>query len=95
MNINEEAVEAAAKAIYATEAYPIYDEAKEVFTGHKPWEWLNEGSWASYRTKARAAMEAAAPYLMAEAWDEGVDWVWEGGPDVKDDNPYRSEGTQK
>jgi hypothetical protein len=66
MNISDEAVEAAAKAIYATEAYPIYDEAKEEFTGHKPWEWLNERSWDSYRTKARTALEAAAPHLMAD-----------------------------
>lgn len=27
----------------------------------------------------------------ADSWDEGVDWVWDGGPDVKNDNPYRKE----
>jgi len=47
--IPAEAVEAAARAIYAAEEYPR----------------LYEHSWDTYREKARAALEAAAPYLMA------------------------------
>jgi hypothetical protein len=27
----------------------------------------------------------------AEAWDEGVDWAWDGGLDLRDNNPYRKE----
>jgi hypothetical protein len=71
--IPDEAVEAAAKAIYATEAQPIYDEYKEEFTGHKPWEWLLDKSRESYRDKARAALEAAAPHLLADCWDRAVE----------------------
>lgn len=64
--IPDDAVEAAARAIYATEAQPIYDEVKEEFAGHKPWEWLNERSLESYRNKARLALEAAAPHLVRD-----------------------------
>jgi hypothetical protein len=69
--IPDEAVEAAAKAIYATEAQPMYDESKEEFTGARPWEWLTERSWDVYRDKARLALEAAAPHMMAVAWEAG------------------------
>ena len=38
-----------------------------------------------YEAAARAALEAAAPYLMAEAWDEG----WQSD-DGLESNPYWS-----
>ena len=69
--IPAEAVEAAARAIYATEAQPMYDESKEEFTGARPWEWLTERSWEVYREKARLTLEAAAPYMLANALDQG------------------------
>jgi hypothetical protein len=37
------------------------------------------------------ALEAAAPYLLAQGWDEGVAYVFEGGAEVHDENPYRSQ----
>ena len=72
MTISNEAVEAAARAIYATEAQPIYDEVKEEFTGHRPWEWLTERSWYAYRDKARLTLEAAAPIIKAAALEEAA-----------------------
>ena len=68
MNISDEAVEAAAMAIYAVNGY--------------------DGSGFElddYRKDARAALEAAAPHLMAQAADELVD----AGYEVTF-NPYRS-----
>jgi len=43
-------------------------------------------AWKAYMGDARAALEAAAPHLMAEAWDEGRR-AWDN---YDDDNPYRS-----
>jgi hypothetical protein len=94
--IPDEAVEAAAKAIYATEAQPMYDEAKEQFTGARPWEWLTERSWDVYRNKARQTLEAAAPHLLANAWDEGGkaaierEHAYGREEKAKFSNPYRN-----
>jgi hypothetical protein len=52
------------------------DAAKAVFNGKPP-------------RGMRAALAAAAPYLMAHGWDEGVAYVFEGGAEVSDENPYR------
>ena len=44
---------------------------------------LQPGNWTQ-EDGMRAALEAAAPYLMAQAWDEGcADGGW-------NDNPYRT-----
>lgn len=42
----------------------------------------------------RRALEAAAPYLLAEAWDEGLEYRADGGyihPVEYEANPYRSQ----
>lgn len=79
MNISDEAVEAAAKATYSSD-------------GLNAWTLEDVSTHNHYRRKARASLEAAAPHLMAQAWDEGVAYVFEGGAEVSDENPYRSAG---
>jgi hypothetical protein len=90
--ISDEAVEAAAKAIYESESY------------QNRWDWpLSEFDREEYRKHARAALEAAAPYLQQEpsaasVWDEAVTVLYMGnaiGPQemqaMSARNPYRSQ----
>jgi hypothetical protein len=65
MNIPDEAVEAAARALAERSRCP------------EEWQW--------YLSEARTALEAAAPHLMAAAWDEAIDWT----PEHRPANPYR------
>lgn len=58
MNIPEEAIDAAAKALHDKDC------------GFNDWEYIHPGQWP-YRDRALQALEAAAPYLMAEAWEQG------------------------
>ena len=65
-----------------------------VEAAHKAWreQAALEGSIFEYNL--RAALEAAAPHLMAAAWDEGKDAVWTfmSNTDPRRDrpsNPYR------
>jgi hypothetical protein len=89
--ISDEAVEAAAMAFFGTLAL-------------SKWEDLGSLTRAAYRSKARAALEAAAPHMLAEAWDEGhEDGFWNGRlshgdtealtgiEHAKATNPYRSQ----
>ncbi len=80
--IPDEAVEAAAKKM-AGAAYGV-------------WELVPEAKRRLYMRTARAALEAAAPHMMAEAWDACVDeaeslgWMHDAGAvDTKARNPYR------
>lgn len=79
--IPDEAVEAAAEAInmFAAKYVGVLDPVP-----------LNDMSWLDREHalgEARAALEAAAPYLRADAWDEG----FEGAQGVyPQSNPYRS-----
>jgi len=66
MNINDEAVEAAAKVWLRLS--------------------LKQGSW-TLEGNVRAALEAAAPHLMAVAWERGREDGYHHRP-----NPYRSAG---
>jgi hypothetical protein len=81
--ISDEAVEAAARNLYAT--FAPYS-----------WESLLPSRQNIWRNQTRLALEAAAPFIAAQAWDEGFK---QGGPmhDVNMDdpdahtrNPYRS-----
>lgn len=85
MTVPDEAVEAAARAAYEQVrprmGFPTaYNEAPDV---------LKE----TYLGMGRAALTAAAPFIAAQAWDEGADfmsagcWTETGSPG----NPYRSE----
>lgn len=58
---------------------------KDVFTTSE----LSRHVWGP---KIRAILEAAAPHMMAAAWDEGMDWAnaLQSGTD-KSDNPYRDD----
>jgi len=72
----------------------ISDEAVEAARSR-----ISEDDWLS-RATVQAMLEAAAPHLIAAAWDEafkkGADWVDAAGehPDEQADwtNPYRAAG---
>lgn len=58
------------------------------------------GSWEWFRGEARAALAAAAPFIAAQAWDEGMragksramrHMSDEPGLSLNIPNPYRSE----
>lgn len=77
--ISDEAVEAAAKALF-----------EESVT---PWRMAAKEERVIFRRRARAALEAAAPHLMAESWDQGYDEGLSAGRGSRSDaNPYRSQG---
>ena len=79
MNISKEAIEAAAEA--------AINEADKMG--------VTDVSDAGVAHIARAALEAAAPLLMAQAWDEGrahgATWPYGHRGLATDDNPYRKE----
>jgi len=86
MSVPDEAVEAAAKAASKDDAEPNWYLETERFRN-------------TWRIRMRAALEAAAPILMSEAWDEGVnDGTWNAehhfqianGTRQEIENPYRS-----
>lgn len=94
MNISDEAVEAAAKAL-ARHKWP---------TAIGVWESFGQGMQDDFRDQARAALEAAAPYIAAQAWDEGAKAESETGCELATPcgecawcrgamapNPYRSQ----
>jgi hypothetical protein len=81
VNISDEAVEAAALALLERD-YGVND-----------WGITDEQVKAAYLDEARTALEAAAPHIAAEAWDEG----WQKAHSCDDPamagiffNPYRS-----
>ena len=56
--IPDEAVEAAAKKLYQAGGLVVWDSEDESIRNY-------------FRRNARSALEAAAPHLMAAAWEEG------------------------
>lgn len=70
MTIRDEAVEAAAKAIYKN-------------LGMSPWEHLGPLTQDAYRDTARHALEAAAPFIRAEALEDAADAL-----DSDDENSF-------
>lgn len=66
MNIPDKAVEAAARDLYETEPLALVNEATETMTA-KPWAWLSEDFRAHKMQQARATLEAAAPFIAAQA----------------------------
>ena len=90
MTISDEAVEAAAATLFRIRTGRDFSE----MTGGPRHLWVDE---------ARQALIAAAPHLMAQAWDEGADSAWENSGEgwngeyprhafEKDGNPYRHAG---
>lgn len=78
--IPAQAVEAAAEALYENKyEYRAWDEAK---------------SPESWRDSARAALEAAAPHLLENAWNEGAysEHDFDGTPTGI--NPYTASTTE-
>lgn len=78
MTISDEAVEAAAKALWAKQGGTVLDE--------------------SHYQEARAALEAAAPHMQGDAWEEGYAASDRDALRFKEEilaprsaNPYRSQ----
>lgn len=71
--IPDEAVEAAARGIALLNL------------SSKPWGAIGEEVKNTFRDDARAALAAATPFMLAEAWDRCV------GSDTPWINPYRSQ----
>jgi hypothetical protein len=95
--IPDEAVEAAAKVLF---------EASPISQGARPWsEQFTEKIKIQFREDARTAIEAAAPHLVAPAWEEGHEsGFWNGRESsgsgemaacgvehAKLNNPYRTQ----
>ena len=80
MNISDEAIEAAAKASQTT---------------WTPDEWrryVPEDEKEEQRAQARRILEAAAPHIAEQAWDEGFNIGWDAARgEPEEPNPYREE----
>jgi len=79
MTVPDEAVEAAAKAL----AIVAWGE----------WEYVPTALRGRMRRDARITLEAAAPFIAAQAWDEGWNAFARYDSDQRQsypDNPYRS-----
>lgn len=81
--IPDEAVEAAAQRL-ARHRWP---------TALEVWDSFGQGMKDDYRDTARAALEAAAPHMLADAWELGMVSMYAttGGewPLIPEQNPYR------
>lgn len=66
----------------------IPDEAIEA--AHKAWRAQAKLPGTIFEYNLRAAIEAAAPIIAAQAWDEGAAWTNDAGTYTHDDNPYRA-----
>jgi len=82
MNISDEVVEAAARAGYKVAVFA--DETAS-------WDDLSEDQCQVWIDDARHILEAVAPHLMAQAWDEGADAEFQRSvmKRQRDANPYR------
>lgn len=79
MNIPNEAIEAAAKGAFKR-THP-----------HGNWSLAISDMRDQYLSEAHAALEAAAPYMLAEAWEQGYEAADYDAPhSIKTDNPYRT-----
>jgi hypothetical protein len=72
----------------------ISDEAVEA--AHEAWRAQAATEGIIFEYNLRAALEAAAPYMLAPVFEEGYGWgysdsVWSKGHEPRDRNPYRSE----
>ncbi|UYM26585.1 hypothetical protein SEA_BAUER_36 [Arthrobacter phage Bauer] len=76
-SIPDEAVEAAAKVL----------DPQTMGSGGALAEKFQEAT----RAEARAILEAAAPHLMAQAWEDGYHAALSDGYEYQTANPYRSE----
>lgn len=59
VEVTEEMVERAARALYADSPLALYDERAGLITGAKPWEWLTPEYQDARRADARIALSAA------------------------------------
>lgn len=51
----------------------VYEEGSPNYGAAKPWADIKQYQRDRCMTLARFALEAAAPHMLAEAWDEGYD----------------------
>jgi len=80
--IPDEAVEAAAKETYRVAAEFAYETDS--------WDDLSDEQREAFTDDARKILEAAAPYIAAEAWSEGRS-AGRMDPYCLEPNPYRSQ----
>ena len=74
--IPEEAVEVAARALHLIDQGP-WISGGAITPGGTPWGTSREASrHGEYLDKARLALEAASPCMLAEAWDTGAVAGW-------------------
>jgi len=96
MNVSDAAVEAAARAM----APAVWGPSVWQFAAHgeAPADARDRVQQQALQD-ARAALEAAAPHMLAEAWDEGsvAGWVesglphsWNAENKLRNSNPYRT-----
>lgn len=70
MDLSDEWVEAAARALWGTTTYRV------------AWETVGPKVRDMYLRRARAALEAVAPLIAAQAWDEGFNAGLDDGLDI-------------
>lgn len=83
MTISDEALEAAAKAIW--EARPmerVYEEGSPSYGAAKPWADIKQYQRDRCMTLARYALEAAAPFIRAEALEEAAADIQASRPEM-------------
>lgn len=83
MNISNEAIEAAGDVL-------VYHQRRDVTSCMCGWAELGRSHAAH---QAELALEAAAPYIRAQAWDEGMQAMYDTTssewPPIPERNPYR------
>lgn len=71
--------ETIARAIYAQEAQPIYDEVSERMVGFRPWEWITEEHRDHYLSRADEIINLwpgeSCATVQAEALRDAADWL--------------------
>jgi hypothetical protein len=97
MTITPEAIETAARALYALAPTYAYSTPTGLHSVRVPWERVSPDNQGNIRSMATTALSAAAPLIADAAWDEGHDAGW-GDADLdatnggakKTPNPYRT-----
>ena len=87
MTISDEAVEAAAAAMWEKRPMQRTNDGAPLPLGEAKYY-----QRVRYLDQASAALEAAAPYLMADAWEQGrEDGLWSDMETHPEPNPYRKD----
>jgi hypothetical protein len=70
-----------------------------VDAAHKAWREQAKLDGSIFEYNLRAALEAAAPHIAAQAWDEGMEAMYattsSEWPPIAEQNPYRNPVTNQ